>query len=296
MLCTTKSAVEYDTHKSQPSFPARFLQKCHEGERSGSKQGQANTHCCCPRIRARGCYRGCSRRRFHHSRGRGAMIRRRGRVGPLTPSQRCVCDSRREWGWVSWTRIVGAQRACVSLADGLQMRALGRDDDGFGRAAVGEELGQRLTGGSHVFGGDAEGDGWEANLSDEIADLVLIEVHESDGVCQMKMVRRKKGRWLKKLTCERWLGYFGPNTLDSRENRQVSNLGGRQNTHRDESRVYCWGRWVDCSKGWYFELTIDGIRFHSQAYSSSMALHRRRQESWWPHHCPHRGWKNWDRR
>lgn len=39
------------------------------------------------------------------------------------------------------------------------MRALGRDDDGFGRAAVGEELGQRLTGGSHVFGGDAEGDG-----------------------------------------------------------------------------------------------------------------------------------------
>lgn len=77
------------------------------------------------------------------------------------------------------------------------MRALGRDDDRFGRAAIGEELGQRLTDGSDVFGADAEGSGREANLGDEVAELVFVEVHEPDGVCEMVMVRWKGERGCK---------------------------------------------------------------------------------------------------
>lgn len=71
------------------------------------------------------------------------------------------------------------------------MGALGRNNDHFGRAPIGEELGQRLTDTSHVFRGDAEGGGREADLGDEVAELVFVEVHESDVVCEMVMASSK---------------------------------------------------------------------------------------------------------
>lgn len=73
------------------------------------------------------------------------------------------------------------------------MRALGRDDDRFGRAAIGEELGQRLTDGSDVFGADAERSGREANLGDEVAELVFVEVHELVTVALAALTRI---RWI----------------------------------------------------------------------------------------------------
>lgn len=67
------------------------------------------------------------------------------------------------------------------------MRALGRDNDRWGRAPVGEDFGQRVTDGSHVIGGNAERGGREADLGNKVAELVLVEVHKSDEVCEMIM-------------------------------------------------------------------------------------------------------------
>ena len=65
----------------------------------------------------------------------------------------------------------------------MQLGALGGDDDGGGRAAEGEKAGEGFADGGDVVGCDAEGGGGEADLGDEVAELVFIEGHVSvDGV------------------------------------------------------------------------------------------------------------------
>lgn len=52
------------------------------------------------------------------------------------------------------------------------MRALGSDDDGRWSAAVAKELVEGLPDSGDVFGGDPERGSREADLGDEVAELV----------------------------------------------------------------------------------------------------------------------------
>lgn len=118
--------------------------------------------------RARGRARGRSgRSSAHGARGIAALAHGEGRVG-------------NEWlldGLVARAGGVGGKRARLGDTDGLQLGALGGDDDGGGSAAEAEEGGEGFANGGDVVGGDAEGGGGEADLGDEVAELVFVEGH-----------------------------------------------------------------------------------------------------------------------
>lgn len=72
---------------------------------------------------------------------------------------------------------IGVERAHLVCADALELRALGGDNGGRGRAAVVEELLQRGADSSDVGRGDTERGGREADLLDKVTDLVGVQVH-----------------------------------------------------------------------------------------------------------------------